>query len=165
MDIEDKVRLDCFNRGYEQGKKETAEKFAERLFETFDEYFMCDKAFIERKIVEVCKEFTEGKGMKNETKKGGSMGDSFDCGYHEYAKEKYKERVAKNQERIDFAIKMFEKNDIEFVLKNEQTGHFHCHRKSDNKLFQFYAGTGKIVGESKRGIHALVDLLNNKGKR
>lgn len=61
MDIEDKVRLDCFNRGYEQGKKEAVEKFAERLFETFDEYFMCDKAFIERKIVEVCKEIKEGK--------------------------------------------------------------------------------------------------------
>ena len=88
------------------------------------------------------------------------MDDSFDCGYHEYAKEKHKERVAKNQERIDFAIKMFEKNDIEFVLKNEQTGHFHCRRKSDDKLFQFYAGTGKIVGESKRGIHALIDILN-----
>ena len=35
------------------------------------------------------------------------MDDSFDCGYHEYAKEKHEERVAKNQERIDFAIKMF----------------------------------------------------------
>ena len=87
------------------------------------------------------------------------LNDSFDCGYHEYAKEKNKERVAKNQERIDFAIKMFEKNDIEFVLKNEQTGHFHCFRKSDNKLFQFYAGTGKIVGESQRGIHALIKIL------
>ena len=45
----------------ERVRKETAEKFAEKLFETFDEYFMCDKAFIERKIVETCKEFTEGE--------------------------------------------------------------------------------------------------------
>ena len=55
---------------------------------------------------------------------------------------------------------MFEKYNIEYVLKNEKTGHFHCRRKSDDKLFQFYAGTGKIVGqENKRGIHALIRLL------
>ena len=47
---------------------------------------------------------------------------------------------------------MFEKHNIEYDLKNETTGHFHCHRKSDDKLFQFYAGTGKIMGyDRKRG--------------
>lgn len=88
------------------------------------------------------------------------MEDIFDCGYHEYAKEQHKKRVAENPDRIAFAIKQFENNNIEYTLKNEATGHFHCHRKSDDKLFQFYAGTGKIVGESKRGIHALIDILN-----
>ena len=72
----------------------------------------------------------------------------------------YKERVSDNGRRIQFAIEQFEKNGIQFVLKNEQTGHFHCWRKSDDKLFQFYAGTGKIVGVvNARGIKALIVLL------
>ena len=86
--------------------------------------------------------------------------ESFDGGYHLYAEQKHKERVAKNPDRIEYAIKQFEKHDIEYELKNEQTGHFHCHRKSDDKLFQFYAGTGKIQGfNNARGIHALVRML------
>lgn len=87
------------------------------------------------------------------------LNDSFDCGYHEYAKEKHEKRVAENPDRIAFAIKQFENNNIEYTLKNKATGHFHCWRKSDNQLFQFYAGTGKIVGESERGIHALIKIL------
>nr|DAH38973.1 MAG TPA: hypothetical protein [Caudoviricetes sp.] len=51
-------------------------------------------------------------------------------------------------------------NGIRYELKNAQTGHFHCWRKSDNKLFQFYAGTGKIQGEEyRRGIACLIHLL------
>ena len=89
-----------------------------------------------------------------------NLDDSFDCGYHLYAKEKHKERVAKNSERITYAIKQFELNNIEFTLKNEQSGHFHCRRRSDNKLFQFLAGTGKILGyDHLRGIHAIIKLL------
>lgn len=93
-------------------------------------------------------------------------GESFDGGYHLYAKEKHKERVEKNPDRIAYAIKQFEKHDIEFTLKNNQIGHFHCIRKSDGKLFQFYAGTGKIQGYSKvRGIHTLIKILENKKKK
>ena len=86
--------------------------------------------------------------------------ESFDGGYHLYAEEKHRERVAKNSDRIAFAIKQFEKHDIEYTLKNEQTGHFHCGRKSDDRLFQFWAGTGKIYGYDRlRGIHSLIKLL------
>lgn len=86
--------------------------------------------------------------------------NEFDLGYSERAKEKHEERVSDNSRRISFAIEQFEKNNIQYVLKNEQTGHFHCWRKSDDKLFQFYAGTGKIVGVvNARGIAALIDIL------
>ena len=86
--------------------------------------------------------------------------ESFDGGYHLYAEEKHRARVAKNSDRIAFAIKQFEKHDIEYTLKNEQTGHFHCRRKSDDRLFQFWAGTGKIYGYDRlRGIHSLIKLL------
>lgn len=68
--------------------------------------------------------------------------------------------VTKNHERITYAIKQFEAHSIEYQLKNEQTGQFHCWRKSDDKLFQFYAGTGKIQGFAQvRGIHALIQML------
>lgn len=88
--------------------------------------------------------------------------ETFDMGYHEFAKEQHKKRVADNPNRIQYAIEQFEKHNIEYVLKNEQTGHFHCRRKSDDKLFQFYAGTGKIMGyDKKRGIHALIELLDH----
>lgn len=85
--------------------------------------------------------------------------ESFDGGYHLYAQEKHKERVAKNPDRITYAIQQFEAHGIEYALKNKQTGHFHCRRKSDDKLFQFYAGTGKIQGLYVRGIRALINIL------
>lgn len=86
--------------------------------------------------------------------------ESFDGGYHLFAKEKRQERVAKNPDRIVYAIQQFQNHGIEYQLKNEQTGHFHCWRKSDDKLFQFYAGTGKIQGvKNARGIHALIKIL------
>lgn len=43
--------------------------------------------------------------------------DTFDGGYHIYAKEKHKERVAKNSERIEYAIEQFEKHNIECRIK------------------------------------------------
>ena len=65
-----------------------------------------------------------------------------------------------NFDKAIYAIKQFELNNIEFTLKNEQSGHFHCRRKSDDKLFQFWAGTGKILGYDRlRGIHSLIKLL------
>lgn len=83
-------------------------------------------------------------------------------GIAQHAKENHAARVAKNSSRVEYAIKQFELHNIEYELKNEQTGHFHCHRKSDDKLFQFYAGTGKIMGEqNRRGIHALIKILTD----
>lgn len=80
-----------------------------------------------------------------------------------HAKTVHDERVAKNPDRIAYAIQQFESHGIEYALKNEQTGHFHCRRKSDDKLFQFYAGTGKIMGEkNRRGIHTLIRLLEQE---
>ena len=54
----------------------------------------------------------------------GDMRDTF-----EWLKEQHKERVAKNPDRIRYAIEQFEANGIDYELKNETTGHFHCRRK------------------------------------
>jgi len=62
-------------------------------------------------------------------------------------------------ERIQYATELLKKNGIEFTLKNEQSGHYHCRRKSDDKLIQFWAGTGKIMNYEKCGIHNLITLL------
>lgn len=87
-------------------------------------------------------------------------------GIRQHAKEQHDKRVADTPLRVAYAIKQFEKNNIEYVLKNEQTGHFHCRRKRDDKLFQFYAGTGKIMGrEDCRGIHHLIKLLTEGAER
>ena len=83
-------------------------------------------------------------------------------GIHKHAKEQHEKRISDNLNRVQYAIEQFQKHDIEYMLKNVQTGHFHCRRKSDDKLFQFWAGTGKIMGqEHKRGIHALIKLLED----
>lgn len=96
----------------------------------------------------------------NKKEREENPGESFDGGYHLHAKDKHRERVAKNSDRIEYAIKQFETNNIEYTLKNAQSGHFHCRRKSDDKLFQFWAGTGKILGcDNLRGIHSLIKLL------
>nr|WP_024835483.1 hypothetical protein [Clostridium sp. 12(A)] len=76
------------------------------------------------------------------------------------SKENHRERMAKTPERIEYCIKQFEDNGIEYNLLNKEIGHFHCHRKSDGKLYQFWAGTGKIRGlESVRGIKELMRIL------
>lgn len=84
----------------------------------------------------------------------GDMRDTF-----EWFREQHRERVAKNPDRIRYAIEQFEANGIDYELKNETTGHFHCRRK-DGKLLQYYAGTGKIMGYDRvRGIHGLIRML------
>lgn len=87
--------------------------------------------------------------------------ESFDGGYHLYAEETHRQRVAKNPDRIAYAVKQFKAHDVEYSLKNPTTGHFHVWRKSDDRLFEFYAGTGKIKGfQDKRGIHALLKMVD-----
>ena len=63
------------------------------------------------------------------------------------------------QERNQYALEQLKKHDIEFSVKNEQSGHLHCRRKSDDKLIQFWIGTGKIMGYEDRGIHSLIAIL------
>lgn len=88
----------------------------------------------------------------------GDMKEMFE-GY----KELHRQRVAKNPDRIAYAVKQLEQHGIEYTLKNEATGHFHCHRKTDDKLIQFWAGTGKIMGYTNlRGIHNLIRLCEGE---
>lgn len=73
---------------------------------------------------------------------------------------RHKERIMKNPDRIEYAIEQFTKNQIRYELKNEESCHFHAWRKSDDKLFEFWAGTGKIKGLEERGIKNLIQILS-----
>lgn len=87
------------------------------------------------------------------------MREDFD-GLREEAKRVHAERVAKTPERIEYAIKQFKANGIQYKLKHPDTGHFHCYRKSDGQMFLFWAGTGNILGPTQdRGIRNLIRML------
>jgi len=82
-------------------------------------------------------------------------------GLREHACELHAQRVAKTPLRIAYAEEQLSARGIKYEIKNREIGHFHCFRKSDGKMFQFWAGTGKIQGfENKRGIHALIRLVS-----
>ena len=88
----------------------------------------------------------------------GDMREVFDI-YSKYVKEQHRKRVAKTPDRVAYAEKMLEQHRIKYELKNKEIGHFHCWRKSDNKLVQFWAGTGKIMGcKNARGIKSLISI-------
>jgi hypothetical protein len=64
------------------------------------------------------------------------------------AKFNHQERVAKTPDRIEYAIKRFEEENIIYNLKNKSIGHFHLWDSQGN-LFQFWASTGKIWFDKK----------------
>lgn len=83
----------------------------------------------------------------------GDMRDFF-----EPYKEMHKQRVAKNPQRLEYAIKQLKENGITFKVCNETTGQINCYFANGN-ILTFYAGTGKIKGHDRiRGIHAFINL-------
>lgn len=83
-------------------------------------------------------------------------------GLREAAKRDHDARVAKTPERISYAEMQFERHGIRYELKNEITGHFHVW-DPQGRLYQFWAGTGKILGEeNRRGIHQMVKMIQKR---
>lgn len=76
------------------------------------------------------------------------------------SREYHRQRVERTPDKIEYAIKQFDENGIEYRLLNKETGHFHCHRKSDGGLYQYWASTGKILGiDYTKGIDELIKRL------
>lgn len=93
------------------------------------------------------------------------MGDIREFGQSlgKLAKKRHAERITKTPQRISYAEKLFILHGLTYELKNANTGHFQVWRKADGKLFQFWAGTGKILGyEHRRGIHDFIKLVTKK---
>ena len=71
------------------------------------------------------------------------------------------------QKRIKYAEEQFKSNNIEYTIKSEVNGHIHAYGKYDNLLYQFWAGTGKILLNKEsttkdrniRGIHNFIKIL------
>ncbi len=84
------------------------------------------------------------------------MGDIKE--FFEPYKEMHKQRVAKNSQRLEYAVKLLKENGITFKVCNETTGQINCYFANGNVL-TFYAGTGKIQGyKNLRGIKNFVNL-------
>jgi hypothetical protein len=84
--------------------------------------------------------------------------DEFWDYLEDLAKHNHDERVAKNPDRVEFAIKQLSTNNIEYRIKNPAIGHIHAWDRKGN-LQQFWAGTGKILGSDMRGIHNFIKIL------
>jgi len=88
-------------------------------------------------------------------------------GIKELAKQNHDNRIAKTPERLAFAKKLLEENGIEYYIKSNSIGHIHAYGKNDGLLYQFWVGTGKILGNPKsnvkigdrRGIHSFIKIL------
>lgn len=78
---------------------------------------------------------------------------------YDMLKAQHKNRVSKTPERLAYAVNQFEKYGIDYAVKNEETGHIHC-KDETGQLYQYWAGTGKIMGSEARGIQALINELN-----
>lgn len=84
------------------------------------------------------------------------MGDMRE--FFEPYKEMHKQRVAKNPQRLEYAVKLLKENGITFKVCNEQTGQINCYFANGN-ILTFYAGTGKIQGRNDvRGIRSFLML-------
>lgn len=89
------------------------------------------------------------------------MHDDLYDGLKALAKQNHRERVAKNPERIAYAIEQFESNGIRYALKNPEIGHFHAW-DAKGQLLQFWASTGKILGSNRRGIHNFIKIIKGE---
>lgn len=89
-----------------------------------------------------------------------TMGDMRE--FFEPYKEMHKQRVAKNPERLEYAVKLLKENGINFKVCNKTTGQINCYLPS-GRCLTFYAGTGKIQGyKNERGIRAFIRLCKGE---
>lgn len=90
-----------------------------------------------------------------------------ECIEHEKSQIEQQKKKYKGKKKLEKIKQELEKYNINFIVKNHDTGHIHTRRKCDNQLVEFYAWTGKIsiVGkiQKARGIKALMQILLKKG--
>lgn len=83
-------------------------------------------------------------------------------GIRELAKKQHQERVAKNPQRLAYAVQKLKENGITFKVCDERSAQINAYF-ANGKHLTFYAGTGKIQGyKNLRGIDAFLKLCKGE---
>lgn len=74
--------------------------------------------------------------------------------------------VERNGKRTEYAIKRFEEEGIRFIRPSENSDRFIVFSKDNGRKYQFYAGTGLILGPyENRGIENMVSIAKGEHVR
>lgn len=68
-----------------------------------------------------------------------------------------KSRIAKNPQRLAYAVQKLTEHGINFKVCDEASAQINAYFDNGNHL-TFYAGTGKIQKHNERGIEAFIKL-------
>ena len=73
---------------------------------------------------------------------------------------KRKEWLPKSFDRLLYACRLLDKNEIEYKVYDIEKGHIQVWEKATDKMHNFWAGTGMIDEKNfpKRGIHNLIEM-------
>lgn len=70
----------------------------------------------------------------------------------------------RNSKRADYAIQRFEQEGIRYIRPSETSDRFLIFADDNVRKFQFYAGTGLILGPySARGIESMINIAHGEG--
>ena len=71
-----------------------------------------------------------------------------------------------NRTRLQYAIDHLNAHDIEYEVINFKTGQIHAIRKCDNKLIEYFAGSGIVKGHPEiKGVHNLIRYLEEPSEK
>lgn len=77
--------------------------------------------------------------------------------------EEEKIRREKQRKRIEYAMKRFDEERIRYSRPNEDSDRFVVFNDSNTKRYQFYAGSGLILGPYEdRGIENMVTIITKE---
>lgn len=89
--------------------------------------------------------------------------EDFGCCDYNWKEEREKERLEQTNKRLEYAISRFEQLKLKYKVCNKNIGQVNVWRPSDNKIFSFYARTGKIAGVNNiRGIENFIKFLSKE---
>lgn len=77
--------------------------------------------------------------------------------------EEEKIRREKQRKRIEYAMKRFDEERIRYSRPNEDSDRFVVFNDSNTKRYQYYAGSGLILGPYEdRGIENMVTIITKE---
>lgn len=77
--------------------------------------------------------------------------------------EEEKIRREKQRKRIEYAMKRFDEERIRYSRPNEDSDRFVVFNDSNTKRYQYYAGSGLILGPyEERGIDNMVNIITKE---